>query len=136
MVCSSLIASSIGGSGCIVSPHSPTLLKAYLGKVRCISDLSEPEADFITAVGHQDINCSSTELVSLDPPSGQICGAYLQNYIASAGGYVTNPDDTSSCMYCSSRTTDQFLGLSFNIFYSHHWRNFGILLGVTCFNVS
>lgn len=87
------------------------------------------------AVGHMDINCSSKELSKLSPPSGLTCGEYMQNYIAASGGYLTNPNDTSDCMFCSSRTTDQFLSSSFNIFYSHHWRNFGLLFAYICFNV-
>ena len=47
-----------------------------------------------------------------------------------------NPDATSSCQFCAFRTTDQFLALSFNIRYSHHWRNAGIFLGFTVLNVS
>ncbi|KAG6888337.1 hypothetical protein C0995_009084 [Termitomyces sp. Mi166 len=49
------------------------------------------------ALGRKPIVCSAVELVSLDPPSGQTCKAYLQTYINSAGGYVTNPTATSGC---------------------------------------
>lgn len=88
------------------------------------------------AVGRMEINCAAQELSKIIPPSGLTCGAYMQNYIASAGGYLTNPDATTDCLFCSSRTTDQFLSSSFNIFYSHRWRNFGLLIGYTIFNVS
>jgi len=60
----------------------------------------------------------------------------MQNYITNAGGYLTNPDATSDCQFCSVRTTDQFLGPSFNIAYSHHWRNLGFLMAFILFNVS
>lgn len=60
----------------------------------------------------------------------------MQNYITNAGGYLTNPDATSGCQFCSVRTTDQFLGPSFNIVYSHHWRNLGFLMAFILFNVS
>ena len=88
------------------------------------------------AVGRELVNCAPKELVTLQPPSGQTCGAYMNNFISASGGYLTNPNSTSNCQYCSARTTDQFLEFSFNIFYSHHWRNVGIVLGVTLFNVS
>ena len=42
------------------------------------------------AVGRQQITCAAQELVSVNPPSGQTCGQYLQAYIDTAGGYVTN----------------------------------------------
>lgn len=90
---------------------------------------------FKPAVGKQTITCAPVELVHLEPPVGQSCGSYMQNYISRAGGYLTNPDATSDCLFCSDRTTDQFLGPSFNIEYSHHWRNFGILMAFIMFNV-
>ncbi|KAH7882924.1 ABC-2 type transporter-domain-containing protein [Phlebopus sp. FC_14] len=88
------------------------------------------------AIGHQPITCSSTELVTLQPPVGMTCSGYMSPFIAHAGGYLTNPDATSSCQYCPFQTTDQFMMATFNIEYSHHWRNFGIMLGVCVFNVS
>lgn len=88
------------------------------------------------AVGRQEINCAQTELVMVQPPSGQTCSQYLQAYIDQAGGYLTNPDASSGCEFCSSRTTDEFLQSSFNIFYEHHWRNLGIVAAFCVFNVS
>ena len=88
------------------------------------------------AVGHTNITCASTELVTIEPPSGQTCGEYMSNYIQLAGGYLTNEDATSSCEYCTYRTTDAFLEESFNIYYSNHWRDFGIFCAYIVFNVS
>ncbi|KAJ6507866.1 pleiotropic drug resistance ABC transporter [Mycena vitilis] len=79
------------------------------------------------ALGKHPITCSAVEFVHMDPPAGQTCGAYLATYISTAGGYLTNPDATSACEFCSTATTDQLLGASFNIFYSNHWRDFGLL---------
>ena len=59
----------------------------------------------------------------------------MAKYIDAVGGYLSNPEATSDCLFCSSRTTDQFLERSFNIDYGHRWRNTGIILGVTVFNV-
>ena len=88
------------------------------------------------AIGKQEINCSAIEFVTLNPPSGMTCGEYMGLFISSAGGYLTNAADSVSCRYCSTRTTDQFLEGNFNIFYSHRWRNVGIMLAFTAFNVS
>jgi ATP-binding cassette subfamily G (WHITE) protein 2 (SNQ2) len=88
------------------------------------------------ALGEQDINCSAVELVSINPPSGMSCAEYMNPFISRAGGYLTNPEATSACQFCSTRTTDQFLEASFNIFYSHRWRNVGIMLAFIGFNVS
>ncbi|KAG6908741.1 hypothetical protein DXG01_003445 [Tephrocybe rancida] len=86
------------------------------------------------ALGQKPIVCSAIELVTLDPPSGQTCQGFLQTYMNNSGGYVTNPTATSGCEFCAFATTDQFLESSFNIFYSHHWRNFGIFIAYIIFN--
>ena len=83
-----------------------------------------------------EINCAEKELVMLEPPSGQSCGSYLQTFINSSGGYLTNPDATSGCEYCSVRTTDQFLVSNFNIHYENRWRNIGVVLAFSVLNVS
>ncbi|KAJ7745683.1 pleiotropic drug resistance ABC transporter [Mycena metata] len=87
------------------------------------------------ALGRRAITCSAVELVKMNPPSGETCGQYLAPYIAQAGGYLTNSDATSACEFCSTATTDQFLGASFNIFYSHHWRDAGLLFAYIGINI-
>ncbi|KAG2159222.1 ABC-2 type transporter-domain-containing protein [Suillus bovinus] len=87
------------------------------------------------AIGGQLINCASTELVPVNPPSGLDCSAYMDPFISFAGGYITNPNATTQCLYCPYRTTDEFMFSNFNILYSHHWRNAGIVLGIVVFNV-
>ncbi|KIK61032.1 hypothetical protein GYMLUDRAFT_166677 [Collybiopsis luxurians FD-317 M1] len=87
------------------------------------------------ALGRQSIQCADVELATLTPPSGLTCGQYMANYISQAGGYLANPDATSSCNFCSTATTDQFLLSSFNISYSHRWRNIGFLCIYIVFNI-
>ena len=91
---------------------------------------------FFIAIGHQLINCSDHELVTLEPPLGETCGAFMARYISNSGGYLTNPDEFLDCHYCSSRTTDEWMEPSFNIFYRNHWRNFGVFCIYIIFNVS
>lgn len=88
------------------------------------------------AIGHQQITCSSKEYSTLQPPSGSTCASYLATYISNKGGYLLNPDATSACQFCSSRTTDQFFGPKFNISYDHRWRNVGLFCAYIVFNVS
>ena len=59
----------------------------------------------------------------------------MDPYISRAGGYLTNPDSTSACQFCSFRNTDEFLDLSFNIKYSNRWRDVGIFIAFIVFNV-
>ncbi|KAI0943006.1 hypothetical protein AcW1_002753 [Taiwanofungus camphoratus] len=85
-------------------------------------------------LGRQPITCSSVELVNIPPPSGMTCDQYLGPFIQTAGGYLTNGNDTSNCKYCEFSTTDGFLELSFNIYYSNHWRDLGIFFAFIVFN--
>nr|GAT45631.1 pleiotropic drug resistance ABC transporter protein [Mycena chlorophos] len=89
------------------------------------------------ALGKHSITCSSVELVRLNPPSGQTCAAYMAPYISFAGGYLTpeTQNATSGCEFCSTATTDQLLERNFNIFYSHHWRDLGLLFAYIGFNI-
>ncbi|KAF8345691.1 pleiotropic drug resistance ABC transporter, partial [Amanita rubescens] len=88
------------------------------------------------AVGRGPIQCAPKELVTLEPPAGTTCGDFLGPFIANKGGSVSNPSGTSGCLFCSSATTDQFLGPQFNIFYSLRWRNLGIFCAYIAFNVA
>ncbi|KAI0698983.1 pleiotropic drug resistance ABC transporter [Cerioporus squamosus] len=71
------------------------------------------------SLGKMPIECSAVELVTIEPPSGMSCANYMGPFISFAGG-----------------STDAFLGSSFNIYYSHHWRDVGIFVAFICFNVS
>lgn len=93
------------------------------------------EGLFGQAVGGQAIVCASAELVPIVPPNGLTCAEYMDPFMSYAGGYLTNPNATSSCLYCPFQTTDQYMYAGFNIQYSHRWRDVGIMLGVTVFNV-
>ncbi|KAJ3516223.1 hypothetical protein NLJ89_g1261 [Agrocybe chaxingu] len=86
------------------------------------------------AIGRQEVNCSPVEFVSINPPAGLTCQQYMAAYMSFAGGYLTNPDASSACQFCSIRTTDQFLELGFNIRYENRWRNLGILVAFSVFN--
>jgi ATP-binding cassette subfamily G (WHITE) protein 2 (SNQ2) len=87
------------------------------------------------AVGRSEITCAAIEYVTVSPPSGQTCQQYLSQYINRSGGYVTNPNAVENCQFCNFRTTDQFLQFNSNIYFSHHWRNFGFMWIYIGFNV-
>jgi len=87
------------------------------------------------ALGHSEITCSSVEYVTVRPPAAQTCQQYLSEFISTTGGYITNPSATDNCQFCSYRTTDQFLQTNSNIFWSHHWRNFGFMWIYVGFNI-
>ncbi|KAF4579747.1 hypothetical protein EYR40_000077 [Pleurotus pulmonarius] len=86
------------------------------------------------AIGHLDMVCSEDEIATVNPPSGNTCAQFFEDYITNNGGYLNNPDATSGCEFCSTRTTDEYLGRTFNIQYSHRWRDVGIFCAFIVFN--
>ena len=119
-----------------VSPFT-YITEGLLGQGEPLHRTSLPDwrTDIFPALGNQLITCASTELVTIEPPSGMSCSAYMDPYIAFAGGYLADPNATSACAYCPFRTTDAYLQFNFNVSYGHHWRDLGIVLGVAGFNV-
>ncbi|KAA1475296.1 pleiotropic drug resistance ABC transporter [Dentipellis sp. KUC8613] len=88
------------------------------------------------AVGRQELSCAAVELVTVEPPQGSTCAQYLQAFMSFAGGYLNNPDATNACQFCPVRSSDTYLAQNFNIFYSNHWRNFGLLVAYISFNIA
>ncbi|KAH9210215.1 putative ABC transporter [Leptodontidium sp. 2 PMI_412] len=79
-----------------------------------------------TSLTNVPVECSAIELLRFDPLQGQTCGAYMSEYIQTAGGYIVDTAATSNCAYCPLSNTDAFLKLVHSE-YSERWRNFGIL---------
>ena len=113
------------------------VIEGLLGQGESLHHTSLPKryADVLQVLGNQLITCTSTELVTLEPPSGLSCSAYMGPYIAFAGGYLADPNATAACAYCPFQTTDAYMQVKFNVSYGHHWRDLIILLGVAGFNV-
>lgn len=118
-----------------VSPFT-YLIEGLFGQGLCLGFGFGIELNLFLAVSGQAIVCASTELVPIVPPSGLTCANYMDPFMSYAGGYLANPNATSNCLYCPFQTTDQYMYTGFNIEYSHRWRDVGIMLGVTLFNVS
>lgn len=94
------------------------------------------EGMLVTGLANTDVVCSSIEILTFNPPSGQTCNQYMGAYIDATGGQlVQNTENaTQNCKFCSSKETNSVLsGLSES--YSHRWRNFGILWAFIGFNV-
>lgn len=89
----------------------------------------------VSALGGQEVDCSSIEYAYIDPPPGRTCSQYLGPYISTNGGYLSNPSATSQCQFCQYRTADEYLGNNFNIQYSYRWRDVGIFIVFIAFNV-
>lgn len=92
------------------------------------------EAFLAVALHDQPVQCTDNEFARFSPPPGQTCQDYAGGYIAQAGGYVQDALDGSGlCEYCQYATGDEF-GKGFSVYYSHIWRNFGIVCGFIVFN--
>jgi ATP-binding cassette subfamily G (WHITE) protein 2 (SNQ2) len=83
----------------------------------------------LVAIGWESISCSYTELVSANPPKGLTYSKYMDPSMAFGGGYLTNPESAEGCQCCPAKTVYQLIYSRFNIKYSNHWRNLGIVFG-------
>ena len=88
-----------------------------------------------TGLANQKITCSSIELITFNPRSGQTCGEYMAPYLATAPGYLTNESATSNCHFCTADNTNSYLA-QLSSTYATRWRNFGILWAFIGFNVA
>jgi ABC-type multidrug transport system permease subunit len=46
------------------------------------------------------VRCQEQELSRFQPPSGQTCSEYAQEWLSTTKGYISNPNATSACGYC------------------------------------
>ncbi|KAI5478092.1 putative ABC transporter [Pseudohyphozyma bogoriensis] len=119
--------------GILASPDTLPRFWIFLYRVSPFTYL----ADGFLSVGlaNTDVVCSSIEYLLFQPPAGDTCGSYMQNYInASGGGYLLDAAATSDCSFCSISKTNVYLA-SVSSHYSHRWRNYGILQAYLVFNV-
>ncbi|KAH9894645.1 ABC-2 type transporter-domain-containing protein [Xylariomycetidae sp. FL2044] len=90
------------------------------------------EAFLATAIHSQPVRCDTGEFAQFRAPPGQTCDSYVSPYTAQAGGYVQTSAD-GLCEFCQYATGDEF-GQQFSVYYSHIWRDFGIVCGFIVFN--
>lgn len=88
-----------------------------------------------TGIAGAKVVCAANEVVTFDPPNGQDCISYLSEYISSAGGSLLNPTANQQCQFCPAANTDAVLA-TLGIYSHHHWRNYGISLVYSLFNVA
>ena len=80
------------------------------------------------------VQCAPGEAATFNPPPGQTCGQYAQNYVNQIGtGYLTNPSATTACGYCQySSGVEYMAGLNINP--SDKWKYLPIFLAFVCSN--
>ena len=80
--------------------------------------------------------CSDVELLTLQPPTANAtCAQYMDPWIQQFGGYLTDPDATADCGYCTVADTNVFL-TQVNSSYATRWRDFGLMWSYVVFNVA
>ncbi|KAK1056620.1 Multidrug resistance protein [Friedmanniomyces endolithicus] len=110
--------------GVLASPTSLPRFWIFMYRVSPFTYLVEGMLS--VGVANTQVACAANEFVTFRPPAGQTCGAYMQQYISAAGGYLQDPSATSECNYCTYSDTNVFLrAVSAN--YAHVWRDYGIL---------
>ncbi|KAF2675667.1 hypothetical protein K458DRAFT_471249 [Lentithecium fluviatile CBS 122367] len=91
----------------------------------------------IAGLADTSLRCNRAELVQIDVPPdlGTTCGAYLQEFMALAGGYIEgHRSNDQKCLYCpvtDSNTVLASMGIGGRL---EGWRNVGILLGYVLVN--
>ena len=92
------------------------------------------EGLLVSGIGNMDLQCAPAEVQTIIPLSGQTCASFMDPYISMAGGYLLNPDASSSCQFCPQNTTNTYLA-SLNMSYDNRWRDVGIMIAFAFFNV-
>jgi len=87
------------------------------------------------AVANTNVVCAANELLHFAPLAGQTCGEYMTQHIKTAGGYLVNPNATDTCSFCTVNDTNTFLAGTHS-YYSERWRNLGIVLSYSIFNIA
>jgi ATP-binding cassette subfamily G (WHITE) protein 2 (SNQ2) len=88
---------------------------------------------FLGVVMHEvPMRCVEREESSFTVPPGQSCEGYAGGFVQQVGGYVRDVGG-GGCAFCQYDSGDQFAA-SFNVFYQHKWRDYGIFFGYVIFN--
>jgi len=112
-------------------PAIPGFWRSWLYQVNPVTRLISGMV--VTELHGLKITCKDDELVTFQPPSGQTCIQWANNFIQASGGYVTNGNATSDCHYCQYDLGDDFLR-TVDISFDTRWRDLGIFIGFVLSN--
>ncbi|KAE8350031.1 ABC-2 type transporter-domain-containing protein [Aspergillus coremiiformis] len=89
---------------------------------------------FLGVVTHNvPVQCISREESQFSPPPGETCQSYAGSFAQQVGGYVRDAGN-GLCSFCQYSSGDAFAVKSFNVYYSHKWRDYGIFWAYVLFN--
>jgi len=72
------------------------------------------------------ITCKSNEFAVFNPPEGQTCITWSNEFVSAFSGYLDNASDTSACRHCPYSVGEDFF-LPLNIRYEDRWRDVFVL---------
>ncbi|KAJ6151902.1 hypothetical protein N7497_006221 [Penicillium chrysogenum] len=88
---------------------------------------------FVGVITHDvPVRCIDREESRFSTPAGMSCQDYAGSFAEKAGGYVRDAGN-GMCSFCQYSTGNQY-AKSLNVFYSHKWRDYGILWVYIIFN--
>ncbi|CAH2351739.1 protein Snq2p [[Candida] railenensis] len=113
-----------------------TLMPGFWTFMHKVSPYTYFIENLVTSILHgREVKCSKTEYSYFNPPSGQTCIEFAGAYLNTTNGYLSNPDATSDCGYCSYSQTDAYMATT-GMKYSHRWRNLGFYCVYVIFDVA
>ncbi|KAF6754266.1 ABC-transporter [Ephemerocybe angulata] len=120
---------------CGVTIPYPTMMKFWRSWLYQLNPYTRTLAAMVsTELNGLVIRCKADEFAIFNPPSGQTCGQWANEFVGIFGGYIDNLNDTIACRYCQFKVGNEFYE-PLNILYSHRWRDAFILFSFFVFNL-
>lgn len=90
-----------------------------------------------TSLANAEVHCDTSEFVTFVSPNNTTCKDFMAPYMASAGGYLLDPNaqNGADCQFCPINNTNQFLQ-AVNVDFGNRWRDFGLLWAYCIFNIA
>ena len=100
----------------------------------CLNPFTRVMGAMVSTKLHRlEIECKPDEFTVFEPPAGQTCGAWANEFVSAFGGYLDNANDTSACRYCQYSVGEDFF-VPLNIRYEDRWRDAFVLFAFFIFN--
>ncbi|KAI0307355.1 ABC-2 type transporter-domain-containing protein [Multifurca ochricompacta] len=68
------------------------------------------------------IQCKLDEFAVFEPPPGQSCAAWANDFVNAFGGYLDNPSELQGCRYCQFKVGDEYM-IPLNMYYENRWKD-------------
>lgn len=116
-------------TGVLVPPSA--LTKFWIWMYRATPLSYYISAIMSTGLSGMRIDCTSNDILRLDPPSNETCGSYL----SSAAAVVLNQEAVESCEVCLYTTADALLSY-FGIYFDDRWWQWGVTVAFNVINIA